>query len=407
MPHSAYHEPKASGGLRVLTIIHSYESAGVERVALRLCESWQRSGADVTVLLGRKDGAMRAGAPKLNYVSYRCHSAWARHFETLWMIVSLLRWLRSNQPHVIFSPGNTYTFVLAVVRLLCGARCPPIVCKVSNSLARHDLPAPLRLGYHLWLRSHRRLAHWVAMSESLRPEIVQFFGVPSEKVPVVNDPALTEAEIDEHWSARQRAPLRGRRGRLIVSAGRLVRQKRFDLLIRAFCSGARAGDRLVILGDGPRRVSLQKSIRRLGATGRIRLLGHSRDVSAWLARADLLVLASDYEGLPAVLTEALASGVPIIATQCSPALDELTGHGKFGQILPCRNMRALASAIAGPPLSPVDKEHLHRMAQRFTLDIGAPAYLSIMGQVVEARAQASIDQLAPVSERMANQSFVT
>ena len=103
-----------------------------------------------------------------------------------------------------------------------------------------------------------------------------------------------------------------------------------------------------MLGDGPLRSSLQRLVRSLGAAGRIRFVGHTQEVTSWLARADALVLTSDYEGLPAVVVEALASGVPILATRCSEAMDELIGHGRFGRLVACDDELALAMALGQP-----------------------------------------------------------
>ena len=56
--------------LRIVSLVHSFDPGGVERVALRLCSAWQAAGADVTVLVGRREGALSQEAPNLKYVYY-------------------------------------------------------------------------------------------------------------------------------------------------------------------------------------------------------------------------------------------------------------------------------------------------------------------------------------------------
>ena len=81
--------------LRIAVPIHSFEPGGVERVALNLAAAWQADGADITVLLGRRAGAMASTAPALNYV-VRPEPVPTAAWETLWLIWVTWRWLRAN-----------------------------------------------------------------------------------------------------------------------------------------------------------------------------------------------------------------------------------------------------------------------------------------------------------------------
>ena len=114
-----------SAGLRIAVPIHSFEPGGVERVALNLAAAWQADGAEVSVLLGRDMGAMKAAAPKLDYV-IRPEPFPTAAWETLWLIFASWRWLRRNKVDVLFAAGNTYAIVGVALKLLLGRRCPPI-----------------------------------------------------------------------------------------------------------------------------------------------------------------------------------------------------------------------------------------------------------------------------------------
>lgn len=387
----SHQSPAAANILKILVLLHSFEPGGVERVALRLGAGWQDSGADVTVLMGRMDGAMRASAPRLNYVNFSSGRISTKPIETLWMILSAWRWIRRDPPDVIFCAGNTYTIVTAVLRLMLASKCPAIVSKVSNSLHRPDMPLPLRKGYELWLRCQRPLAdRWVAMGEALRSDIATFIRIAPEEIAVVDDPAVSLAELQHLADTRDFRRFRSRRGRLFVSVGRLAPQKRFDLLIRAFANGARSGDRLIILGDGPERRKLGSQIRALGLVGRVKMVGHWGDVSKWLARSDHLLLASDYEGVPAVIVEALGAGVPIVTTRCSPWLSEVFGNGRFGQLVARGDEKALASAIRRSGGSKFSLIEARTMAERHAVEHAAPAYLAILANAAAGRARAAL-----------------
>src|SRR6185369_10174800 len=83
----------------------------------------------------------------------------------------------------------------------------------------------------------------------------------------------------------------------------------------------------------------------LGIREQLELPGHVADPLVWIARADALILSSEYEGLPAVLVEALAVGTPVVATLCSPGVDELLNGGELGIIVPGGDQWALATAM--------------------------------------------------------------
>jgi glycosyltransferase involved in cell wall biosynthesis len=372
--------------LRILTTIHSFDPGGVERVALRLCEWWKFEGADVRVLIGRRTGAMAGQAPCLNYVGYSSGPVGTARVETLWMIMSLWRQVRAAPPDVIFCPGNTYAIVVVALRLILGRRCPPVVAKISNSLVRKDMAPPFGWAYRAWLAVQGRLIDaFVAMAPSLRHEALDSMRVSPGRVTVIEDPALSAADFDRLAGSRQRIGADGGHGRLFVSAGRLVRQKRFDRLLRAFAEGGRDGDRLVILGEGPFRPRLAKLTRALGLETRVDMPGHTEDLADWLSRADAFLLASDYEGVPAALVEALAAGLPIIATDSSAAIAELAGNGRFGQVVARDDARELARAIREFDPSAFDFAGAKRHSENFQVGRAGPAYLSLMAATCARR----------------------
>lgn len=135
----------------------------------------------------------------------------------------------------------------------------------------------------------------------------------------------------------------------ILGAGRLVHQKGFDLLIRAFGLIA-AGTpqlRLVIAGNGPEEPQLRQLVADLGLASRVLFLGAVENLPAVMRSAEAFVLSSRYEGFPNVLLEALASGLPIVSTDCPSGPREILHDGEFGLLVPCEDPQALADALRG------------------------------------------------------------
>ncbi|HEU4820149.1 MAG TPA: glycosyltransferase [Qipengyuania sp.] len=367
--------------MRICIPIHSFEPGGVERVGLRLAERWQAAGHDVIVVLGRARGATRAQAPMLDYRT-RPEPISTAAWETPWLIWCLWRYLRRHPADVIFCAGNTYTVVCVAMKLLLGRRCPPMLVKISNDLVRADYPAPVQALYRLWLRVQGRLLdRFVALAEPMAPQLVEELRVDPARVCAIADPALREDEI-----AALPAPLPDpAAGRRFLAVARLNRQKNLPLLLDAFARIAQDGDRLTIAGEGPERARIERRIAELGLADKVVMLGHVADIRPLLDAAHALVLSSDYEGVPAVVPEALAAGRPVAATDCCVSMRWLLQDGSFGSLTPVGDTAALADAMVHVADMPASPAEMHRFSALFTLGKAAPAYLAAMQALVGDR----------------------
>ena len=364
--------------MRICIPIHSFEPGGVERVGLRLAERWEQAGHEVIVVLGRERGAARGQAPQLDYRT-RPEPFSTASWETPWLIWCLWRFLRRERVDVIFCAGNTYTVVCVAMKLLLGPSCPPVLVKISNDLARPDLPGPVRWLYQAWVRLQgRMLDSFVALAEPMLPEIVSKLDITPDRAIAIPDPALRDDEIEALPQPRP-AQTAGRR---FLAVSRLARQKNLTLMLEAFARIARPGDRLEIAGEGGERPRLERKIAALGLRESVTLLGHLADIRPLLDRSDVLVLSSDYEGVPAVVPEALAAGRPIAATDCCVSMRWLLQDGEFGVLAPVRDADAFGQAMVRAVALPVDQAAMHGFSALFTLGKAAPAYLAAMQSLV-------------------------
>lgn len=354
----------------------------MERIALRLVRQWRVLNVDAPLFLGRADGAMLddVGAG-LDVISPANGCPRIAKMETLWMIWTLPGAVRRLRPDVLFCAGNTYAVVAVALKLLLGRDCPPILLKVSNDLDRRDQPAWFRFFYRRWLRVQGRcLDHFIGMETPMGQEISEGLGVSAERITIIPDPALSRSLIERLRSDR-RAGQNGSASRRFVCVARLMPQKNIALLLRAFGRGAREGDTLTVIGDGPDRAKLQQLARDLGLEGRVMFLGYRPEPATLLPSFDALLLSSNYEGVPAVILEALAAGLPIVATDCSRSMATLLGHGAMGELVPVGDEQALADAIARVRPSSQDEQLSLAQAQRFTLEDAAEAYLRVISRL--------------------------
>jgi glycosyltransferase involved in cell wall biosynthesis len=256
-----------------------------------------------------------------------------------------------------------------------------VVLKVSNDLVRRDLPAPIRAIYRCWLRIQGHfINHFVGLAAPMRAEIGAAMRVDLSRVAVIEDPALDAAGLSELAAiGAERTPGGSRR---YVAVGRLSGQKNMTLLVNAFAQAADPGDTLTIVGEGADRPKIERQITRLGLDGRVALPGHGA-VAPALAAADVFVLSSDYEGVPAVVIEALSSGLPIVATDCSVSMASLIAG--FGELVPVGNAAALAAAMRrARPLDAAARASAAAAMQSFTVEVAAGRYAALFAAMFAA-----------------------
>lgn len=152
---------------------------------------------------------------------------------------------------------------------------------------------------------------------------------------------------------------------VLIGVGRLVREKAFDRLIRAHAVLRAQGidHHLIILGDGPERERLQRLVQELSLEASAFLPGHVSDPWPWLSYAHVFAMCSQYEGLPLVLLEAMAAGLPCVAMDCESGPREILQDGAFGLLTSDGDEGAFYEALARVFCDPQLRVELSTKAQ--------------------------------------------
>ncbi len=164
----------------------------------------------------------------------------------------------------------------------------------------------------------------------------------------VGPPGVRLVRVPNGIPARERVAEAAGRARTVLAAGRLSRQKGFDLLIDAFAQirEDRPDWRLDIFGEGKLRPKLTAQIAELGVGGQVKLRGVTPHLDRELDKAAVFALSSRHEGLPMVLLEAMAAGVPPVAFDCPTGPAEVVHDGANGLLIPAEDTTALAKGLA-------------------------------------------------------------
>ena len=308
----------------------------------------------------------RASAPPLGH----------RHLERSRGVRFLRRQIDEHSPAAVLAATDNMGLIAALARR-GGAGEPLFAMKLTNALLRPGSGA-LKAFYRRKLFDFifNRLDLVLTLSDA---EERQLSGLYPGRAPIfqtVANPYISDDMLGAGACAR------GSTSPRLVTAGRMVEQKRFDLLLRAFASIDRNDARLTILGDGPLRRSLEDLARSLGIADRVEMPGYTGDVVKRLRQSDLFVLSSDYEGLPAVILEALASGCPVVTTDSFLAAGELLDGVRGCAVVPVRDPAALAGAIERMLRVEPDADDLRKLAFPYRIDAAVGAHIKALDRAM-------------------------
>jgi glycosyltransferase involved in cell wall biosynthesis len=338
--------------LRLLFICHSQEIGGAELYLERLIRHMASEGEERVVC--RPDPALDHWAERVGSSAKvtRLRLSRADHVIRLWREI---RWASVVHFTLAFPVGK-YQLVAALV---CRLARRPVVCTHQLVRGIRELPIPWAARV-FWTWAFRAAyggaeRHIVPSADGFHA-LVSDYGFDPEQIDVI--PNGVDLDRFQHLSKPERLGLRSRllgEGHfvtrlLVCTVARLSPQKGLDVLIDAAAGLSRSspglGVEFVIIGGGDLRNSLQEKITDLGLEGTVRLLGPRapNEVAQWLTCADLFVLPSRYEGLPLAMMEAMAAGLPVVATEVSGAIDVIT-KPDLGLLVPVDDPNALAEAI--------------------------------------------------------------
>lgn len=328
---------------RVAFVIPGLGIGGAERVFVTLLRHLSRARVEPH-LIAFHDGPLArdlpadvqthiVGVPRLRYGVWR-----------------LLRLLRRLSPDVLVTTQGYLNAVLLVCRRwLLPTRLVVREVIGEQYLEGSSFRAPFYTLYLRWCRAADRV---VFQSDGALREVLAREPTLRDKAVRIHNPVDFDAIAA--FTAGKQSPYHSA-GFQIVSAGRLTRQKGFDVLLRAVALLVEEGLRLslTVLGEGSERKSLERLARDLGVEDRVTWRGIEANPFPFFAHADVFVLASRYEGFPNALLEALACGCAVVATTCRHGPAEMVRDGVNGTLVPPEDPVALARAIralvADPP----------------------------------------------------------
>jgi len=338
--------------MRVLHVIPWLEWGGTERVMIALARrAWERGHQTHICVLGRKNAYAHEVLPGIQLTMLGSALSYRRPGDLLACCRGLGDLIRRFAPDVLHSHCWPAARMIGWAR----GRMPiPHLVHVHDTMAwleARDLRSRIM---RLLTRNSldRPNTHFVAVANAVRDYTVAHLPWVAGKVAVVYNG--TEMSFFDQGVVRRRAgsPKNGL-GITLGVACRLRPNKGVDVLLRALAAAKAGGKvRLLVAGDGGQRQALEALAEELRIRGQVVFIGMVQAMGEFYAQLDAFVLPSlALEGLPMALIEAMACGLPVIATQHAGAT-EVVRHGVDGLLVPPKDVSALAGAIDALAMSP-------------------------------------------------------
>lgn len=367
--------------MRITLIIPALTSGGAERVLVLLAQGFLQRRHTVSVItLSSKDTDFYSLPPAIERVALNVrqkslnllHGVW----NTIVRFIRLRQAVKETQPDTVISfmaPMNIFTS-LALFQTkypkIGTEHCSPkiIPCEQRWEMLRHF--------------AYLNLNKVVSVSQDVNKDLNW---LPEAKKTVIYNPFITIPDMADQLRL---APGVDPNKKWITSMGRLTYQKGFDLLLTAFQAVANQYPdwQLLILGEGELKHDLENLRDQLRLSEQVVFTGAINPPFPILQNSDLFVMSSRFEGFPMAHGEALACGLPVIATDCF-GVRELIRDGIDGILVPNEDVTALAAAMSRLMSSEVERNCLASRAtevlERFSLDQVLDEWETLMDEVLK------------------------
>jgi glycosyltransferase involved in cell wall biosynthesis len=359
----------------IAIVLHDLRGGGAERAVLRLARGMAAAGRRIELILVKGEGAY------LNDVPANVTLTVLGKPRVSQAIGVLAEHLRRTRPCAVLSALTHMNLAVVMAARLSGAPVRIVLSERNqiSSKAREACGAWQRLLYRAVPYVYRSADAIAAVSGGVAEDLANFGRLPGSKIRVIHNPVF-DADVETLSRAPAAHPWFERKGPpIVLAAGRLHRQKGFDVLLEGFAvARAEVDCRLVILGEGQERAVLLAAAERLGLAYDIDMPGFVENPFPLMARAGAFVLSSRWEGFPNALVEAMACGAPVVATDCPSGPREILSGGQHGALVPPENPQALGSALIETLKARPDTSASQARAQSFSVSAAARQYLAVL-----------------------------
>jgi glycosyltransferase involved in cell wall biosynthesis len=316
---------------------------GAERVMLNLANEMSRQGVNVEFVFAKAYG------PYLSQLSKEIRCVDLKSDRMVFSLLPLARYLKSKKPHALISALDHVNIASILAKKIANVTTKNIITLHSSpsfKINKKNVFSRRAILHFLLKYAYPFADELVAVSKGVADSYTHIAKLNFDRFQIIYNPVInteliekSKQPVDHPWFNTKECPI-------VISAGRLSPEKNFSGLINAISLVRKKTPvRLVILGEGEQRGSLENLAENLDIGDSILLPGFVDNPYKFMAKADLFVLSSIREGLPTVLIEALATGTQVVSTNCKSGPEEILRGGELGRLVPTDDTDEMAKAI--------------------------------------------------------------
>lgn len=322
----------------------SLGGGGAERTVIQLANSFAEQGLKIHLgvcdLNGDKAKLLPEVSSKIELVNFNCG-------RVMNSITPLKIKMKSEQYDCLVATQTHTNIVAGIAKKLSGVATRLIFREVSTPSKNMKLQGIAKFVLKTLVNWTYPMAQQViCVSKGVEADFHEYYGYKNNNLGTIYNPVL-----DDVYFEKLKAPVTHQflndSNKVILAVGRLTEAKNFGFLIRSFKAlhNQHPETRLLILGEGELRAEFEALVADLGLNDVVDLPGFDANPYAYFKYASLFVLSSNWEGLPGVLIQALASKVKVVSTDCPSGPMEILDHAKFGLLVECNDQVGLMQAM--------------------------------------------------------------
>lgn len=364
---------------KIAFFMHNFNGGGAEKVTLKTATELAKKGYDVTLIMRECKGTLKDIVPRnIKVIDLKINNK-SKIIRNLKNIIRLKKSLEQEKFDVVF--GVTFNMCVLLgftVKFIINK--PRIIAIMHRTISQEKYKF-MKIRKLIMNCVSTDIEKIVFVSEGARKDYIKFMKISEEKTltiynPIVSDEIfnLSKEKVECDWLDN------GRDYKTILNIGRLSKEKNQILLLKAFkIVSEKVDSKLIILGEGNLKTELIKFAYKEKIDDKVMFYGFTKNPYAFLNKADLFVLSSDYEGLPTVLIEAMACGCNVVSTNCPYGPDEILDHGKYGILAKVNDEEDLAEKIINALAKPkVEKNILMKRANDFSVEKSISKYIKLI-----------------------------
>jgi len=364
---------------KISILTHDIAGGAFTNLCTTLVRGFQKLGVDCHLVVLFASAEELAKYPDIQIVTLNVK-------RTIFSLGATVRYLREYQPDVILPMPWYFNIVAIWAKYLSGVKTKVIlgehnIISLEAGIEHRD---KLRLRFLpiLMRYTYPYSDGLIGVSKDTITDLVETLKISSEiPMRVILNPInperlqeLGQESVSHLWFQNSEIPV-------ILTTARLAKQKQLDNLLRAFAQVVKITPaKLIILGEGPLRLELENLSKELGIQESVWMPGYDPNPYRYMAKCDLFVLVSAWEGCPIALQEAMSCGAAVLVTDAPGGMKDIVDYGKYGVVVPTGNPDALAQEMLKILTQTDLKQHYREQAKQRSQDFD---YLKISQQYLE------------------------